>query len=197
MNQTIRKETTTIPKQLSELNYYFFLSILDYAIGLAKTANPTFFKFYLTEKESYMTLTLYENTFITLDEADAYFNGRPHSELWQNLSNTEKEQALIFATIKINSKNFIGSKLSNEQPLEFPRDFYPQLPTEIQYAVCEEALAIVENSVHAKNKELGISSMTLGSSSVSYKNTDSLDIIISPQAAAFLSKWTAKSFNMN
>ena len=144
-----------------------------------------------------MTLTLYENTFISLDEANAYFNGRPHSEIWQSLSNTEKEQALIFATLKINSKHFVGSKLSAEQPLEFPRDFYPQIPAEIQYAVCEEAFVIAENSVHSKNKELGISSITLGSSSISYSISAACDIILSQQASAFLSKWLAKSFNIN
>lgn len=144
-----------------------------------------------------MTLSLFENTFISIEEANVYFNARPHSEIWQNLSNTEKEQALIFATLKINSKHFVGSKLNTEQPLEFPRDFYPRIPTEIQYAVCEEALAIAENSVHTKNKELGISSMSLGASSISYSSSPSHDIIISPQASAFLSKWIAKSFNIN
>lgn len=144
-----------------------------------------------------MTLTLFENTFISLAEANAYFSGRPHSETWQSLSDTEKEQALIFATLKINSKHFVGSKLSAEQPLEFPRDFYPQIPAEIQYAVCEEALAVAENSVHSKNRELGISSVTLGSFSVSYKTSVTCDTILSQQASAFLSKWLVKSFNIN
>ena len=144
-----------------------------------------------------MTLTLYENTFITLAEANAYFNGRPHSQSWQSLTDTEKEQAFIFATLKINSKHFVSSKLYADQPLEFPRDFYPQIPAEIQYAVCEEALAVAENSVHSKNKELGISSMTLGSSSVSYKTSATSDILLSQQASAFLSKWLTKSFNIN
>ena len=144
-----------------------------------------------------MTLTLFENTFVTLNEANNYFNNRPNSTSWSNLSNSEKEQALQFATLKINSLPFVGSKLSPSQPLEFPRNFSPQMPNEIKYAVCEEALSVVENSVHSQNKMLGISSMTVGSSSVSYTNSDSVNVVISNQANAFLSKWLAKNFNMN
>ena len=144
-----------------------------------------------------MTLTLFENTFVTLDEANNYFNNRPNSDLWTNLSSSEKEQALQFATLKINCLPFVGSKLSANQSLEFPRNFSPQLPNEIKYAVCEEALVTVQNSVHSQNKMLGISSMTIGSSSVSYTNSDSVNVIVSNQANAFLSKWLAKNFNVN
>lgn len=144
-----------------------------------------------------MTLTLFENTFVTLDEANNYFNNRPNSDAWVNLSNSEKEQVLQYATLKINSLPFIGSKLSEEQPLEFPRNFSPQMPSEIKFGVCEEALAILQNSVHSQNKMLGIESMSVGSSSVSYTKQDFANTIISIQANAFLSKWLAKNFNMN
>ena len=144
-----------------------------------------------------MTLILFENTFVTLQDAENYFNNRPDSEQWHNLSNTEKEQALIFSTLKINTCNFVGSKVSARQPLEFPRNFSPQMPDEIKFAVCEEALAIIRNSVHFQNKMLGISSMKIGSSSVSYKNNNSLNTIFSNQAEMFLSKWLAKNFNIN
>jgi len=144
-----------------------------------------------------MTLVLFENTFITLVEAENYFNNRPNSDLWLNLSNTEKEQAIQFATLKINSLPFVGSKLSAEQPLEFPRNFSPKMPDEIKYAVCEEAYALIQNSVHSQNKMLGISSMTVGSSSVSYTNKDLSNALFSNQANAFLSKWLVKNFNIN
>ena len=144
-----------------------------------------------------MTLTLYENTFVTLSEAENYFSGRPNSNPWSNLSDTEKEQALQFATLKINSLPFVGSKLSAGQPLEFPRNFSPQMPNEIKFAVCEEALSIIQNSVHSQNKMLGITSLTIGSSSVSYTKQNSVNSVISNQANAFLSKWLAKNFNIN
>lgn len=141
-----------------------------------------------------MTITLYENTFITLNDANTYFNNRPNSELWSNLSDTEKEQALIFATMKINNFNFVGNKLSASQPLEFPRNF--DLPKEIQFAVCEEALAIIENSSHSKNKNYGISSVSIGNTSVSYFDKNNIGILISNYALNFVLKWTKKNYDV-
>ncbi|MBQ2643978.1 hypothetical protein IJG14_00215 [bacterium] len=143
-----------------------------------------------------MTITLFENSYVTLDFADDYFLNRPNSESWNDLSQIKKEQALIFATMKVNNFNFIGEKKVLSQTLEFPRNFYPELPKDIQFAVCEEAFAIIENSVHSKNKKLGISSVSLGNSSVSYFNKYNTGILLSQDAFTFVSKWTAKNFDI-
>lgn len=143
-----------------------------------------------------MTLTIFENTFVTLDCAEEYFQNRPNSELWSSASDTQKEQALIFATLKINNLNFIGCKKSNTQKLEFPRNFEPELPVEIQYAVCEEAISLLDNSTHSKNKQYGISSVSIGNSSVSYFSKDNLKGLISVEALNFVSKWVMKNFNI-
>lgn len=143
-----------------------------------------------------MTLTLYDNSFVTVDFADNYLLNRPNAELWESLSDLQKEQALIFASVKVNNFNFIGNKKSASQKLEFPRDFYPELPSDIQFAVCEEALAISENSSHAKNKRLGISSVSIGNSSVSYFDKNNTGILLSQEALALVSKWTVKNFDI-
>lgn len=142
-------------------------------------------------------MKLYENTFVTLSEADNYFSDRPNSELWYNLTEIQKEQALIFASIKINNFVFIGEKKDKKQKLEFPRNFDPELPLEIKFAVCEEAVSIVENSVHHKNKKLGIKSMVVGSTDITYKDEENLGILISKDALIFVSKWTRKNFDIN
>ena len=144
-----------------------------------------------------MTISLYENTFVTLNEANTYFGARPNSALWTSLSDTDKENALSYATLKINSLEFVGDKVSNSQPLEFPRNLSTQLPNDIKYAVCEEAYAIIENSVHHKNHELGIESFSLGDSSFNYSKNPSASKIFSQQAYNFLSKWLVKNFNMS
>ena len=54
-----------------------------------------------------MTITLYENSFVTVETADSYFQNRPNSEAWADLTTLKKEQALIFATMKINNFNFV------------------------------------------------------------------------------------------
>lgn len=143
-----------------------------------------------------MTISLYENSFVTVEFADLYFQNRPNSELWADLSASKKEQALIFATMKINNFNFVGSKKSQAQKLEFPRDFSPEMPVEIQYAVCEEAFAILFPSPHSENRQKGISSVTLGNSSVSYFDKENLGVLLSLDAFNFVSKWTVKNYDI-
>lgn len=143
-----------------------------------------------------MTIILYENSFVALDFADEYFENRPNSDLWTNLNDLQKEKALIFATKKVNNFNFIGQKRTVEQQLEFPRNFYPPMPAEIQYAVCEEAYSLIENSAHSKNKQADISSISMGSTSVSYFNKSNTGILLSKEAFDFVSKWTEKNFDI-
>lgn len=144
-----------------------------------------------------MTITLFENSLVSFDFAEQYFIQRPNSETWYDSTISVKEQALIFATLKINNFNFIGNKKTASQLLEFPRDFLPELPFEIQYAVCEEAIALIENSVHSKNKKFGISSVTIGKSSVSYFQKNNSSALLSDEAYNFVSKWTAKNFDIS
>lgn len=143
-----------------------------------------------------MTLILFENTFVLPDFAEEYFQNRPNSELWLNSDKDKKEQALAFATVKINNLNFIGDKKVVSQKLEFPRNFEPELPLEIQYAVCEEAIYLLDNSIHFKNKQYGISSVSIGNSSVSYFEKDSKNGLLSPEALSFVSKWVMKNFDI-
>lgn len=143
-----------------------------------------------------MTIILYENSFVSVDTADFYFENRPHSERWFDLSVLKKEQALIFATMKVNNFNFVGNKKSLSQKLEFPRDFLPEMPIEIQNAVCEEAFAILFPSPHAENRLKGISSVTLGNSSVSYFDRENLGVLLSEEALIFVSKWTVKNYDI-
>ncbi len=143
-----------------------------------------------------MTIILYENSFVSLETADLYFQNRPNSDDWDDLTDLKKEQALIFATMKINNFNFVGNKKSASQKLEFPRDFSPEMPVEIQNAVCEEAYAILFPSPHAQNRQKGISSVTLGSSSVSYFDRENLGVLLSNEALNFVSKWTVKNYDI-
>lgn len=143
-----------------------------------------------------MTIILYENSFVSLETADLYFQNRPNSDDWDDLTDLKKEQALIFATMKINNFNFVGNKKSASQKLEFPRDFLPEMPVEIQNAVCEEAYAILFPSPHAQNRQKGISSVTLGSSSVSYFDRENLGVLLSNEALNFVSKWTVKNYDI-
>ncbi len=148
-------------------------------------------------KDFIMSVNFLENTYVTLDFADNYFSGRINSDAWFNSDDVKKEQALVSATIKINNFTFIGSKKSSAQKLEFPRNFIPELPLDIQYAVCEEAIALIENSNHAKNKNYGIASVSIGSFSVSYFEKNNSQPLLSALAFNLISKWTVKNFDIN
>lgn len=142
-----------------------------------------------------MTLELYVNSFVTVKEADDYFDARPDSDAWSELTSTQKEKALIYASSKINVMDFVGQKAEPAQPMAYPRDFEMTVPLEIKYAVCEEALAQTEKSVHLKNRREGISSVTIGSASYSYFSDKSFDGLLSPEAFSLLSSRLQKGYD--
>ena len=72
-----------------------------------------------------MTLTLFENTYVSLEDAETYFSGRLYANAWDNASDTSKEKALITASKKIDKipNGFLGIKKVSTQRMEFPRSF--------------------------------------------------------------------------
>lgn len=146
-----------------------------------------------------MTLELYKNTFVTLEEAEAYFDERFGSEKWfdKDLTDKTKEQLLVTASKKISSFDFVGSALEPGQPMAFPRDY--EMPQDVKDAVCEEAYSMLnqEASVHKKNQEANISSISLGVGSVSYNSAAVVgeDSVLDSKAALNLvKKWVKKGF---
>lgn len=157
-----------------------------------------------------ITLTENENTFISLEDAESYLETRLNIANWTNATEEDKKKALIQATLKIdNAFPFVGFKQNNEQALQFPRYKYYRLdrvrpsiidqvngnyedigtPKEIKYAVCEEALALLElsSSVHFTNQKMGINSISLNGSSVSYNSNPQK--LISTEALNYVQKW--------
>lgn len=142
-------------------------------------------------------MILYDDTFATLEFANSYFKNHPESDSWSSFADDKKAKALIFATKKVNNFNFVGNPKSTTQKLAFPRDFQPELPVEIQYAVCEEALTILQKSPHSKNAQYGIASVKMGNTEVSYFSSSNLGVLMSKQAVDFISKWTVKTFKIS
>lgn len=146
-----------------------------------------------------MTIELYKNSFITLEEANVYFDERYDSNEWFALEASEQEKLLIGASKKISSFDFVGKPLEKNQPMAFPRDF--ETPQDIKDAVCEEAIAFAQKSksVHLLNQEENISSISLGAGSVSYtstSNSDEAKLLVSPTAIYLVKKWIKKGYNI-
>lgn len=145
-----------------------------------------------------MTIILHKNSFITLDEADIYFDDRFDSEKWYELDAEEKEKLLISASKKINAFDYVGIKEDEAQNLEFPRNY--GTPQDIKDAVCEEAFSMSQKSkdMHKLNQDANITSISLGAGSVSYNlpPKDESSLLVSCAALYLVRRWTKKGFNL-
>ena len=124
------------------------------------------------------------NSYVTLAEANIYFETVPDSSTWTNKSDDNKNRALIAATRWIDSLVFYGDRCDNGQALKFPRNNYEVddvelncslIPNNIKYAQYELARALA-NDTEAMTGNTGTAGnfeeVKLGDIQVKY-NTDS------------------------
>ena len=64
------------------------------------------------------------NSYVTLAEADAYFETTPSSTQWDNKQDDKKNRALISATGWIDTLIFYGDRCDSNQALKWPRNNY-------------------------------------------------------------------------
>lgn len=116
------------------------------------------------------TITVGENSYIDIEEADEYFSGRLHAESWGQADDETKENALLQATKTIDRQPLRGRKTETGQALAFPRYPDTEVPEAVKEACCEEALAILEsgNSQRRKLQQEGVQSFALGNMSETY-----------------------------
>lgn len=127
-----------------------------------------------------ITLTVGVNTYITRDNATSYLEGSLDFPLWEALSNTSKDQALVMAARMIERQTWLGTKTSDDQALSFPRVGLVdkegnalsevQVPQEVIDGQCELALALAKDSsiVESKNSGSNVRKVQAGSASVEY-----------------------------
>lgn len=133
-----------------------------------------------------MALEFKVNTYVTLEEADAYFDTRLGSDTWTATSDADKEKALIMAARTMNEFRYIGRKLTYDQKLAFPRisinaelndaqlilyTTLAEIPDGVKYAQCEQAIYLLEGE--DQNRELmqaGVQSYSAGGASFSLYN---------------------------
>jgi hypothetical protein len=81
-----------------------------------------------------MALLKGTNSYVTLAEANTYFENRLNVAAWTEASDPEKTQALITATSVLNDEKWGGMAISDSQLLAFPRSgsyFDPRLGHEV------------------------------------------------------------------
>ena len=141
------------------------------------------------------TITVGENSYIDIEEADEYFAGRLHAESWGQADDETKEKALKQATREIDRQPLKGRKTETSQTLAFPRYPDSEVPETVKEACCEIALALLErgNSQRRKLQQEGVQSFTLGNMSETYAPGGGL---ISPEAKELLRPWLLGGVNI-
>ena len=95
------------------------------------------------------------NSYVTLAEANSYFETVPESSTWDDKTDDQKNRSLISATRWIDSLNFYGDRCNNDQALKWPRNNYhvdnveltcSAIPADIKYATYELARALANDT---------------------------------------------------
>jgi len=95
------------------------------------------------------------NSYVTLVDADAYFETVPDSTTWTDKTNDQRNRALISATRWIDALSFYGDRCSETQALKWPRDNYKVdgidlactlIPIGIEVATYELARALANDT---------------------------------------------------
>ena len=95
------------------------------------------------------------NSYVTLTEANDYFDTSPDSSTWTNKTDDQKKRSLISAARWIDTLVFYGDRCDDGQALKFPRNNYQvdgvelacsTIPVNIKYAQYELARALANDS---------------------------------------------------
>jgi hypothetical protein len=132
--------------------------------------------------------------YIEIDDADDYFAERLYVQDWTSATDANKDIALIEATKLIDRLQFRGSKVDEDQVLEFPRytgeepDGDETVPDDIKYACCEIALALLGGyDLEKEAKNLGVIRRTFDRVTTVYKDSDTAEHLVNgiPSARAW------------
>lgn len=107
-----------------------------------------------------MALTLNVNSYVTVNEAEDYFDTRIDAGAWHSADADDKESALVTATLILDENQFIGAAVSSTQSLAWPREnaeYFDtklnlwveiqstEVPSRIKLAVYEMAFHLLAN----------------------------------------------------
>jgi hypothetical protein len=145
-----------------------------------------------------MALVLNTNSYVSIADADTYFETRIDSANWVDAEDEIKEQALVTATALIDDNSWIGSAVSSSQALAWPRKnaIYnddrlglqvtiaeDELPSRVKTAVYEQALHLVNNEDVLMGQTQTFESISVGSISISDSNGDTTKTPMKPSTA--------------
>lgn len=137
-----------------------------------------------------MSLIVGINSYIGLETANGYFNGRLNSAAWTKASEPDRERALLAATVVVDRLSFTGAIVTTDQPLAWPRrDVRDRegrpvsvaiVPEAVTYATCEWAIHFLANST----PPAAVRSKRVGDLQIDYRATAA--DTVPPAVRAFL-----------
>ena len=145
-----------------------------------------------------MALVLNTNSYVSIADADTYFETRIDSANWVDAADEIKEQALVTATALIDDNAWIGSAVSSSQALAWPRKnaIYnddrlglqitiadSEIPSRVKTAVYEQALHLIDNEDVLMGQSQTFESISVGSISLSDSNGDTTRTPMKPSTA--------------
>lgn len=112
-----------------------------------------------------MSIIVNTNSYVSLTEAETYFEDAIHASNWFLEGGILKSKALVTATRMLEREIWAGSKTVSTQTLSFPRTDLIKadgtivdsstIPQEIKDAQCELALALINDSTIQSNATTG------------------------------------------
>jgi hypothetical protein len=120
------------------------------------------------------------NSFVTLAEANTYFNARPDGACWSPAGAPEQQRALVYAGKQLNAMKWYGMRVDSEQAMAWPRAYVPipdgytyfdtdVIPQQVKDAQCELALSVIEDGIDAGSGSAdGVTSFAGSGISVQY-----------------------------
>ena len=95
------------------------------------------------------------NSYVTLEDANTYFETVPDSSTWVDKTNDQRNRAIISATRWIDALSFYGNRCTETQALKWPREDYKVdgielactlIPVGIEVATYELARALANDT---------------------------------------------------
>lgn len=128
--------------------------------------------------------------YLTDVQADALLANVVNTAAWDAASSGDKNKALYSASQAIDRLDFAGDKTDESQDNEFPRDGDTVVPSDIEWAVAYEAMALIQGmDPEFENENLAVARDRYGSVTTEYLNVPRDNInngIMSTKAWQFL-----------
>jgi hypothetical protein len=127
------------------------------------------------------------NSYVTLEDAEDYFETRIDAAAWHSADDEDQESALVTATLILDENHFIGVAVSSEQSLGWPRKgattFDPkygmyvtytetEIPERLKKATYEMAYQLLSNEDLLDQKTQTFEEISVGSITIKDSNSD-------------------------